>query len=74
MLTLIFNKIFAQSPRKTCADGAQFAVYVFMFMFPPTLSRIEMDKYLISREKSCQTPERKKESKAAVIVLPPACH
>ena len=73
MLTLIFNKIFAQSPRKTCADGAQFAVYVFMFMFPPTLSRIEMDKYLISREKSCQTKERK----AAVVVSAlscPSCH
>ena len=50
-------------------------------MISPTLSRIEMDKYLISREKSCQAPERKKERKklwAAVIVLPcllpPACH
>ena len=42
-------------------------------MFPPTLSRIEMDKYLISREKSCQTKERK----AAVVVSAlscPSCH
>ena len=65
MLTLISIKFL----HRVLATLVQmFGVYVFMFMFPPTLSRIEMDKYLISREKSCQIEERK----AAVVVSWPA--
>ena len=65
MLTLISIKFL----HRVLATLVQmFGVYVFMFMFPPTLSRIEMDKYLISREKSCQIEERK----AVVVVSWPA--